>query len=354
MTLAFSQLIKPKQSYSLSGAVLIPTMSWFQLLLTSLVFGAQVPSLNPAEFFSKLKDTRILRGSISSNVIGNHETLSRKVFIKSNVKYLKMSDLSPVRPQYVTGEQPELIRTEIACLERLRGNPYFPEIIAQISIAQAHFAILAFEPSFDLRIIQNPASHSIIRPHAAFFIAQILTALEYLHSLGILYVDLKDENVLIDSDGLVKLIDFGACGTPLEVRDSGFNSFCSPLYAAPEVLERIRNDDLRSCASDWWSFGILSYMIITGLTPFYAEVMDDLWDLLRDQAHYPFSNIENGDARSLIAMFLKYNPAERAGFHSNNLDVVKRAAFFAGVDWQMFASRNIKCPITLPDKYYRK
>lgn len=325
-----------------------------QLLISLSILCNQVPTLNPSEFFPELKEAKLLGKSLSSNLMGNYATLGKKVFVKCNVKNLELSDLLPVKTHYKTEQRPELIHSEIACLQRLRDNPYFPEIIAKMSIQKAHFAVLAFESSFDLRIVLNEEFHLLIKPHIAFFVAQVLTALEHVNHLGMIHVDLKDENVLIDSDGLVKLIDFGGCGTPEEVRKNGFNNFCSPCYAAPEVLDKLPDDALRSCACDWWAFGIFSYMIITGSRPFWGQTREDIKQILRREDLYPFLKLTDSNSRDLISMFLKYDPEKRVGFHKKNLDQAKNSGFFTGINWEEFARRNIKCPITFPDVYYRK
>lgn len=94
---------------------------------------------------------------------------------------------------------------------------------------------------------------------AQFYAAEIIIALEYLHSIGIiyrykklyikfLYRDLKPENVLIDSDGHIKLADFGLS----KCMNSGQPtfSFCgTPDYLAPEIIQREGHDK----SVDWWS-----------------------------------------------------------------------------------------------------
>ena len=70
---------------------------------------------------------------------------------------------------------------------------------------------------------------------AKFFIAETVLAIEYIHSLDVIYRDLKPENILIDSEGHVKLADFGLAKEG--IRNNNAKSFCgSPAYLAPEML----------------------------------------------------------------------------------------------------------------------
>ena len=76
----------------------------------------------------------------------------------------------------------------------------------------------------------------MIESTAKFYFAEILLGLEYIHSKGITYRDLKPENVLLDIDGHIKLADFGL-SKKLPTIDSLTNSFCgSPEYMSPEML----------------------------------------------------------------------------------------------------------------------
>jgi serine/threonine protein kinase len=103
---------------------------------------------------------------------------------------------------------------------------------------------------------------------ARFYAAEIVLALEYVHRKGIIYRDLKPENVLLDSDGNIRLTDFGLSKEGVSDHSSGANSFCgTPEYIAPEVLLRAGHGR----AVDWWSLGALLYEMISGLPPFYSK-----------------------------------------------------------------------------------
>ena len=91
-----------------------------------------------------------------------------------------------------------------------------------------------------------------------FYGAEISTAIDYLHRHGIIYRDLKLENLLLDKDGHIKITDFGLCKEQITFGKTT-KTFCgTPEYLAPEVLQ----DSDYGRAVDWWGLGVVMYEMV--------------------------------------------------------------------------------------------
>ncbi|CCE82076.1 Piso0_002772 [Millerozyma farinosa CBS 7064] len=104
-----------------------------------------------------------------------------------------------------------------------------------------------------------------------FIFKQIVSAVYYLHKSGIVHRDIKDENIIVDENGIVKLIDFGSAG---HTKSKPFDVFVGTIdYASPEVL---RGENYEGKPQDIWALGILLYTILYQENPFYSvdEIME--------------------------------------------------------------------------------
>lgn len=177
---------------------------------------------------------------------------------------------------------------------------------------------------------------------ARFYAAQIILALEYIHSLDIIYRDLKPENVLLDHKGNVRLTDFGLSKEGVTDHSTGANSFCgTPEYIAPEVL--LRQGHGR--AVDWWSTGALLYEMLCGLPPFYSRNREAMFEKIM-RADLSFPTFISEAAKDLLKRLLVRDPKGRLGSGEQDADEIKGHPFFQDIDWSRMATGTLPPPWT--------
>eukprot|EP00013_Stygamoeba_regulata_P015533 CAMPEP_0177672502 /NCGR_PEP_ID=MMETSP0447-20121125/25380_1 /TAXON_ID=0 /ORGANISM="Stygamoeba regulata, Strain BSH-02190019" /LENGTH=668 /DNA_ID=CAMNT_0019180183 /DNA_START=20 /DNA_END=2026 /DNA_ORIENTATION=+ len=132
---------------------------------------------------------------------------------------------------------------------------------------------------------------------------QLLSAVGYMHSVGIVHRDIKLENILFDSDHNLKLIDMGFCN--FFKPDSLLHTFCgSPQYAAPELYD---TKPYHPAPVDVWSMGVVLFVMVVGLIPFL-----DVGDAMRGKLRFPASPSISSDVKDLLHKMLRPHPLDRA------------------------------------------
>lgn len=176
------------------------------------------------------------------------------------------------------------------------------------------------------------------------YIAEVVVALEYLHKLGIIYRDIKLENILLDKDGHIVLTDFGL--SKICDSDSGerAHSFCGTLeYMAPEIIRSGHNG--HDFAVDWWSVGVLTYELLTGSSPFTATEQQNLQNDISRRLQKLSDTISlSNAAKDFITKMLNKDPKKRLGGNSKNATEIKEHPFFAAINWDNIRLKKLTPP----------
>lgn len=151
--------------------------------------------------------------------------------------------------------------------------------------------------------------------------------LEYIHKLGMIYRDLKPENLMIDYRGFVKITDFGFCKP---VKDRTYTLCGTPEYIAPEV---IKNKGYGNSA-DWWSYGVLIFELNAGFSPFAVGNPDQMQLLERICiGKFKMPSTLSKELRGLIENILQVDLTRRYGNLKNGPDDIKKSPWFSDVNW---------------------
>ncbi|OMJ77263.1 hypothetical protein SteCoe_23172 [Stentor coeruleus] len=203
------------------------------------------------------------------------------------------------------------------------------------------FLILDYCPGGNLTACIN-RYQSLPEDIARIYMCEILLALSELHQRGIIYRDLKPDNVILDIDGHLLLTDFGLSKEGVLDNVSAM-SFCGSIaYLAPEMIRRQGHGK----AVDWYLFGVILYEMLTGKPPYYNS---DRKILL-----YNIENVKlkipprlSDEAKDLLKRLLKRDPNKRLGSVGDS-DEVKQHPFFAGINWIDVYNKKLKPPVPPP------
>eukprot|EP00928_Gymnodinium_smaydae_P096053 TRINITY_DN8397_c0_g1_i2.p1 TRINITY_DN8397_c0_g1~~TRINITY_DN8397_c0_g1_i2.p1 ORF type:complete len:874 (-),score=186.07 TRINITY_DN8397_c0_g1_i2:65-2686(-) len=188
----------------------------------------------------------------------------------------------------------------------------------------------------------------VSKPQSQFFSGSIVLALEYLHARGIMYRDLKPENVLLDFAGQTKLVDFGCC----KKEQSTSTLLGTPEYLAPEVIQ----GKGYTCCVDWWSLGVMMYEFIVGPLPFGADT-DDQMALFREILEAPLripDYVKDPEAVRVLKALLVRTATKRLGGSEAGAREIKEHSYYEGFNWHALAGGFLEPPWKPPVAELRK
>uniref|UniRef100_A0A8C0PZJ7 protein kinase C n=1 Tax=Canis lupus familiaris TaxID=9615 RepID=A0A8C0PZJ7_CANLF len=213
-------------------------------------------------------------------------------------------------------------------------NPFLTHLFCTFQTKDHLFFVMEFLNGGDLMYhIQDKGRFELYR--ATFYAAEIVCGLQFLHNKGIIYRDLKLDNVMLDQDGHIKIADFGMCKENI-FGEKQASTFCgTPDYIAPEILQGLKY----SFSVDWWSFGVLLYEMLIGQSPFHGDDEDELFESIRvDTPHYP--RWITKESKDILEKLLERDTTKRLGVTGN----IKIHPFFKTINWTLLEKRAVEPP----------
>nr|XP_043621351.1 protein kinase PINOID [Erigeron canadensis] len=294
-------------------------------------------------------------------------------------------------------------KTQRAATEKkilnMLDHPFLPSLYAQFEASHFSCVVMEYCSGGDLHSLRHKQPRKRFSLSAArFYAAEVLVALEYLHMLGVIYRDLKPENVLVRSDGHIMLTDFdlSLCSdaipavqshqslssspdhpttatvpsSPLPRQPSLHPFSCLPsqlfrskkvqsfsanrLFVAEPVTARscsfvgtheyvapeVASGNSHGNAVDWWALGIFIYEMVYGCTPF-AGVTNEatLRNIVKKRLMFPSVSVSSRETqvRDLISKLLDKDPESRFGSKRGAADI-KTHPFFHGLNFALIRS----------------
>jgi serine/threonine protein kinase len=152
----------------------------------------------------------------------------------------------------------------------------------------------------------------LTEPESAYFMAQLIEAVSYMHGECVIHRDLKLGNLFLDKNNHVKVGDLGLA-TRLASVDEKRQTICgTPNYIAPEVIQGTKETRGHSFEVDVWSMGVILYTILVGKPPYEAKDVKATYQrILANEYRFPPDCSISDDVKELIVSLLQSNPADR-------------------------------------------
>ncbi|KAM6906465.1 rho-associated protein kinase 2-like isoform 2-T2 [Lycodopsis pacificus] len=224
------------------------------------------------------------------------------------------------------------------------NSPWVVQLCCAFQDDHHLYMVMEFMPGGDL--VTFTMNYDIPERWARFYIAEVVLALNTIHSMGFIHRDVKPDNMLLDQHGHLKLADFGTC---MKMDSTGMvhcdTAVGTPDYISPEVLQSQGGDGYYGRECDWWSVGVFIYELLVGETPFYAESLVGTYGKIMNHKNtliFPDDVAMSQDAKDLICAFLTDREV-RLG--RTGVDEIKCHPFFKNDQWSFDNIRETVAPV---------
>eukprot|EP01120_Amphizonella_sp_Union-15-10_P014563 TRINITY_DN709_c0_g1_i1.p1 TRINITY_DN709_c0_g1~~TRINITY_DN709_c0_g1_i1.p1 ORF type:complete len:384 (+),score=83.20 TRINITY_DN709_c0_g1_i1:103-1254(+) len=213
--------------------------------------------------------------------------------------------------------KPQMLKNEVEILLKVR-HPNIIKLKDLFDSSKTLFLVLELVTGgelFDSIVAREQYSEE----DAVRVMKELLSAIEYLHSMGIVHRDLKPENLLLSDNSPnspIKLADFGLSKIYSPEMMQKMSTACgTPGYVAPEILDpSMTGSGGYDKEVDMWSAGVVMYILLCGYPPFYNEVEQQLFEIIlsgKYEFHSPYWDNISDTAKDLIKHLLVVDPKKR-------------------------------------------
>lgn len=245
-----------------------------------------------------------------------------------------------VKKQLIEYNQAEGVIREKNIMAKL-DHPFIVKMASHWKDDDKLYMLLKLYQGGELQTVIHTDSRDGIPEWAAkFYAANMLEGLSYMHHRHIIYRDLKPENVLLDSDGYTVIVDLGFAKI---IKDKTYTFCGTPLYLAPEIIMQKGHN----AGADHWSWGVMIYEMIVGMTPFYDGIVDQMGlfkNIVKCRMEFPEGDFMSSASKDLIVRMLTVNPNDRLGSFAGGDKDIRDHKFFDGIDWENLSKKNVKVP----------
>eukprot|EP00762_Andalucia_godoyi_P001875 ANDGO_05995.mRNA.1 cAMP-dependent protein kinase type 3 len=247
------------------------------------------------------------------------------------------------KEQLIRAKQTKYVKSEKSILSTL-SHPNISRLFFTFADSKKLYLVMELVSGGELFSHIRDSSFTIpLLDVVRFYAAELLLALEYTHSRGVVHRDIKPENLLLDGTGHLKLVDFGIAK---KIEGPGLHTFCGTAeYLAPEVLKNSTYD----FGVDWWAYGCVVYEALVGTSPFFASSVTLTYQKIVSREVY-WPRDMHPDAKDLIDKLLSPDISKRLGCSAEKgfSQEVREHPFFKGIVFESISTSDT--PIKPPQR----